>query len=75
LPGKDDRLTKVDPLLSIIPAWKEFLTLSSEEELAALRKHERSGRPLGPESFIEKIETTLLRQLRPQKRGPKPRGW
>ena len=73
LAGQDDRLTKVEPLLSIIPVWKEFLTLSSEEELAVQRKHERSGRPLGPESFIERIETTLLRQLRPQKRGPKPR--
>jgi putative transposase len=74
LAGQDDRLTKVEPLLSIVPAWKEFLTISSEEEIAALHKHERSGRPLGPESFIERVETTLMRQLKPRKRGPKPRG-
>ena len=74
LDRQDDTLTKVEPLLSIVPDWKNFLSLSPEDELDILRKHERSGRPLGMESFfVEKIETSLERVLSPQKRGPKPK--
>jgi len=44
---QDDLLTKVEPLLSIVPDWKKFLSLSTEDELNLFRKHERSGRSLG----------------------------
>lgn len=74
LAGQDDLLARVEPLLAIIPDWKGFLSLSSEEELSAMRKHERSGRPLGEASFVEQLEADLARQLSPQKRGPKPKG-
>lgn len=43
------------------------------EDLAALRKPERSGRPLGQVSFVECLEENLARTLSPQKRGPKSR--
>lgn len=71
--GQDDRLTKIEPLLSIIPDWNEFLSLSTEEELEVLHKHERSGRPLGQVPFVERLEGDLERHLSPQKRGPKPK--
>jgi len=45
--------------------------LSSEDEMTTFRKHERSGRPLGDESFVDNIEALLKRTLRPQKPGPK----
>jgi putative transposase len=35
------------------------------------RKHERTGRPLGQESFIKNLEEMQDRLLRPQKPGPK----
>jgi putative transposase len=73
LAGKDDQLVKVRPLLDIVRDWQEFLTLTNEEELALLKKHERSGRPLGGISFVESLEGELERQLRPAKRGPKPK--
>ena len=74
LAGNDDQLVKVKPLLDIVSDWQGFLGLTDEEELALLKKHERSGRPLGEVSFVERLEGELERLLRPAKRGPKPRG-
>jgi len=71
LEGKDDALVKVAPLLAWVADWRDFLTLSSEEELEVLHLHERTGRPLGDEGFITKLELLLGRVLRPQKPGPK----
>jgi putative transposase len=71
LSTQDDQLTSVDPLLSMVGNWKDFLTLSSEEEMNTLRKHERTGRPLGQETFIKNLEEMQDRLLRPQKPGPK----
>ena len=73
LAGEDDKLVKVEPLLSIVGNWREFLSLSEEDEVKLFRRHERSGRPLGEENFVDLIESGLARVLRPQKRGPKPR--
>lgn len=71
LQAQDDKLVKVEPLLSIVGNWGNFLRLSSEEEMTTFRKHERSGRPLGEEVFVDHIEVLLARTLRPQKPGPK----
>lgn len=72
LAGVNDKLAKVEPLLSMIGNWRGFLSLSSEEEMNVFRKHERSGRPLGQETFLDHIEDLLTRKLRPKKPGPKP---
>jgi hypothetical protein len=40
-------------------------------EADAFREHERTGRPLGSASFLEKLERRLARALRPLKPGPK----
>jgi len=71
LTAQNDKLVKVEPLLSRVGHWKEFLSLSSEQEMTTLRKHERSGRPLGEDAFVERMEVLLARPLRPQKPGPK----
>jgi putative transposase len=73
LAGQDDILTRVEPLLALVENWSDFLTLSSENEIATFLKHERSGRPLGQESFVTKLEESLARTLTLQKRGPKPK--
>ena len=39
--------------------------------MKTFRKHERTGRPLGDENFIEKVEGLLDRKLKPPKPGPK----
>jgi putative transposase len=72
LQGEDDILVKVEPLLSIISDWRELLASDlSEEEYETLRRHERTGRPLGSANFVEKMENQTARVLRRQKPGPK----
>lgn len=71
LVGEDDLLVKVSPLLAMIGNWQEYLSLSEKDELALFKKHERTGRPLGNESFIDRLEGELSLPLRPQKPGPK----
>jgi putative transposase len=72
--GKDDTLATVRPLLDIVGDWEEFVSTSPlEEECGAIRRHERTGRPLGGEGFLKEIERMLKRKLHPEKRGPKPR--
>ena len=45
--------------------------IAREEEAAALRRHERTGRPLGAPHFIEALEKRLGRPLGKRKPGPK----
>lgn len=71
--GEDDQLVKVAPLLGMVDNWRELLLLSEEEEINLFRRHERSGRPMGNDAFVERLETGLDRMLRPLKRGPKPK--
>jgi putative transposase len=73
LAGEDDQLVTVKPLLDLVNNWRDFLSLSNEEEIRFLKKHERSGRPLGEGAFVERLEADLERLLRPAKRGPKPK--
>ncbi|MEA3361695.1 MAG: transposase [Thermodesulfobacteriota bacterium] len=71
LEGENDELVNVSPLLDLVADWSKFLSLSSAEELDLLHRHERTGRPMGSLSFVEKLEQTLGRVLQPQKPGPK----
>ncbi len=71
LAGQDDALARVAPLLEMVGDWKNFLGEEKEQSLNALRKHERTGRPLGSESFVDRLELKLGRSLKPEKPGPK----
>ena len=72
LQGNDDRLVKVRPLLEMVDNWTRFLSVEpNEEEMAALRLHARTGRALGADGFIRKLEIRLNRLFRRQKPGPK----
>ncbi len=74
LGGLDDKLVKVTPLLGMAGEWKLFLSAATDEEMDKIRRHERSGRPLGSESFVERLESALDRLLKPGKPGPKGKG-
>jgi putative transposase len=72
LAGCDDRLVRVKPLLEMFGDWREYLTRDiPEEEFQALQRHERTGRPLGDETFLASLKETLGLTLRPRKSGPK----
>jgi putative transposase len=73
--GRDDAVVKVKPLLERVEDWREFLRLPEDERtLESLREHERTGRPLGDERFIAKLERLAGRLLHRQKPGPKGPG-
>jgi putative transposase len=73
LSGHDDCLVKAAPLLAMIGDWSAFLASAvPEEELRDLRRHGGTGQPLGDETFVERLEKTVGRVLKLQKRGPKP---
>lgn len=71
LAGLDDQLVKVAPLLEMAGDWKLFLGTATDKEMEKIRRHERSGRPLGSEKFVEHLESALSRCLKPGKPGPK----
>ena len=52
--------------------WRQFLAGTQQaDEMLAIRKHERTGRPLGDAVFVEGLEEKLGMALKPKKRGPK----
>jgi putative transposase len=70
--GRDDQLVKVSPLRNIVRNWRAFLAEGvSVGDVEKLRRHERTGRPLGNDGFITKLEKTLNRRFQKQKPGPK----
>jgi len=72
--GEDDVLVRVGPLLERFGDWRQFLLESaSADDMVLLRRHERTGRPLGDEGFLVRLEKRLNRVLRIQKPGRKPR--
>jgi putative transposase len=70
---KEDALVSLSPLLDMVACpWAEFLGTPVSDDLAAtLRQHERTGRPLGDDSFVEKAGGQIGRLLKPARRGPK----
>ena len=72
--GRDDDLVKSAPLLGLVPDWKQYVQREcSRTEVERLRRHERTGRPLGAEAFVRKLERLLGRPLLPRKAGRKPK--
>ncbi len=71
--GKDDLLVKVKPMLGRVENWREYLgTEQDSTDVELIRRHSRTGRPLGSHDFVESLETKAGRPLAPLKRGPKP---
>ena len=55
----------------MIADWRALLESAlSEEELRDLHGHSRTGRPLGDETFVERLECTVGCALKPQKTWP-----
>ena len=70
--GKDDTLVRVKPMLERVEDWPNYLgSEQAEAELATLRLHSRTGRPLGSEDFVAMLERLTGRVLHPRKSGPK----
>ena len=68
---KDDILVKVAPLLERVGEWRDFLVAVDDEDAGKIRRHERTGRALGNDEFLDSLEKSLKRTVKPQKAGRK----
>ncbi len=69
--GKADPLANVTPLLDISRDWQSILSQPAKINHELIRSHERTGRPLGDDSFITVLEKRLGRIIKKKKPGPK----
>jgi putative transposase len=74
LAGCSDGIVEPQALLERLGDWRALLSLdASQDSIEEIRRHVRTGRPFGDEGFLDRLETTTGRRLRPLKRGRKPR--
>jgi putative transposase len=75
LAGRDDGVVTVAPVLARVGPFADFLGQAFDEDaaFAPLRRAETTGRPIGSEGWIKRLERDHDRPLAPRKRGPKPR--
>ena len=75
--GKADGLTDLAGTAGLHRNWRAMLRHGLEAgdvpaaEEAAIEARIRTGRPLGDEGFVERLEEASGRGLKPRKRGPK----
>lgn len=70
--GREDILVMDNILPQLVPDWTEFLqNLTLPEETKAIATHLQTGRPRGSENFLNDIEKSLGRSVRPGKPGRK----
>jgi len=70
--GIGNALVNVKPLLEMVGNWRDFLLGGlSVEERDRMRRHERTGRPLGDDGFVDTLEQALGRILHRQRPGRK----
>ena len=74
LRGLGDGLVDPEPLARRISNWTSILLPENAiADVELLRLHQRTGRPLGSETFILGLEEIIGRRLRRRKPGPQPR--
>lgn len=73
LQKEDDRLVNVLPMIDRVQDWTTYLSSpETEKNLETIRRHSRTGRPIGDDSFVDELERKSGRSLRKRKPGRKP---
>jgi putative transposase len=68
-----DLLAQVAPLRDRVDDWPAFMAQGLDDETRnAIRRGERTGRPLGSDAFIAALEARTGRTMARQRPGPKP---
>ena len=71
----DNSLVKDSLLREVIENWKDFLSIpASDDDIKLFQLHERTGRPLGDNAFIEKLESLLKITLKKKRAGRRKKG-
>src|SRR5262249_20732765 len=73
LAGSDDALVRVAPLAARVDGIRALIDEPEAGALARLRAARRTGRPLGSDAFVARLEALSCRPLRRRKPGRKPR--
>lgn len=72
LAGEDaNGIIQPERFLSLVGDWRAYLDEAQAQTDCLFVQHERTGRPLDAESFVEKAEHLLQRTLKKKKPGPK----
>jgi putative transposase len=72
--GAEDGVTVTAPVRTRYPDFAALIRAGEDAELSQrLRRAESIGRPLGSDGFLEQLERTSGRRLKPGKRGPRPK--
>ncbi len=70
LTGRPDGIVDLGPLEGLVDDWPTFLSEDLDFENAErLRRHQRTGRPLGSEAFLRRLEPIAGRMLLPRRAG------
>ena len=73
LRGQDDDLVRAKPMLDRINDWRAYLSNEVENHQAdSIRRHTRTGRPLGTAEFVHNLEQVTGKPLAPKRPGRKP---
>jgi putative transposase len=73
LRGQDDDLVRTKPMLDRISDWRAYLSNDVENHQAdSIRRHTRTGRPLGTAEFVHNLERVTGKPLAPKRPGRKP---
>ena len=69
----DPNLSTTFPPPGVVEDCSAWLMEENDIDTMHIRQQTRTGRPSGTPTFLESLENLLQRNVRPQKRGPKPR--
>lgn len=70
----DNKLVREKTVLKSMPDWAAYLERPMDpQEMETIRLHLQTGRPRGSDGFLDAVEQTIGRAVRPQKRGRKPK--
>jgi putative transposase len=73
LTGRPDGLVDPKALIERFGDWRALLAAGlPRDSVEEIHRHERTGRPLGDRLFVEQLEATVGRRLRPRPPGPAP---
>lgn len=70
--GQNDALVSVQSMLSRVTDWTVYLTESRPTDTEVIQRHTRTGRPLGNQAFLAKMEALTNRVLVAGRPGRKP---
>ena len=73
LSGRDNLLVNVRPMLDRVEDWRTYVSdttgISAKDEM--IKRHTRTGRPLGSDAFVRQLEALTGKSLAPRKPGRK----